>query len=237
MNIIILKENYKVTCIEKSLYKIEFNKQSNKIINSLLNTKIILGGFTEDDYKVIKFKAKSVKTLKEYQNDSKKINGKEIIIVSNIAKIIKSLVIQLNYLIKYEFSTIIGYNIEDIIVINDEKFAFLGNELIANIDIKTNMIMITYPYEKNEFFISPELKNIKELPSYINYKTSYYSLAIMLIYLLLGDNEFYNDYLYNNNSENILNNLKNNSIKDTRIYWFLSRCLIEDVENRCLLLI
>ena len=71
-----------------------------------------------------------------------KINGKKNILVRDIGKMIESLVMQLNYLIEDEQSTIIGYNPNDIIVINNEKLAFLGSELVASINAE-GMAMIS----------------------------------------------------------------------------------------------
>jgi len=237
MSVILKTENFKVTSIEKSLYKIEFNKQAYFLINSLLKTRILPGGFSDDSYKVIRFQAESVKTLREYQKEYKIKHGKESIMVSDIAKMIRSLTKQLSYLIENEMRTIIGYNPEEIIVINNEKFALLSNDLVAKIDEESEMAMISCPYDTKDFFFSPEILKIKELPSYIHYKTAYFSLGVLLIYLLLGDNEFYKEYLTEKKPELMLTYLKNHPIKESRIYWFLSRCLVEEVKNRSLFLI
>ena len=99
------------------------------------------------------------------------------------------------------------------------------------------MAMISSPFSKTNFFISPELFLVTEIPYYIHYKTSYFSLGLFIIYVLLGDDNFYNDYLLNNYSEKILNILDNHPIKNTRIYWLLSRCLVEDPRKRSIILI
>jgi serine/threonine protein kinase len=150
---------------------------------------------------------------------------------------LKSLVVQLNYLITKGSCTILGYDPEEIIVINDEKFAFLGSELVAKIDEESNMAMISCPYSRSDFFVSPELLKIKELPSYVHFKTAYFSLALVIIYMLLGDREFYTEYLNDNHSENILTFLNNHPIKNSKFYWLLSRCLVEDAKERSIILI
>ena len=222
---------------EKLVFKIEFRYSSYELINSILKTNIIRGGST-DNYKSIIFKAESVKTLSQYQNEKKIERGKINMLVSDAAGMIRSLVMQLSYLITKELKTIIGYNQDEIIVINDEKFAFLGSELIADIDPEgCEMAMISCPFLPNDFFISPELLKIKEIPSLIHYKTSYFSLALLIIYCLLGDDEFYIDYVNQKHSGKILESLNNHPVKNTKIYWLLSRCLVEEAKNRSIILI
>jgi hypothetical protein len=228
-NVKILKEN--------DSYKIEFKTMQYELINSLLKTRIITGGSTDDSYKFIYLKANKVITLKEYQNENKVKNGRLGILVSDAVKMLKSLVVQLNYLITKGSCTILGYDPEEIIVINDEKFAFLGSELVAKIDEESNMAMISCPYSRSDFFVSPELLKIKELPSYVHFKTAYFSLALVIIYMLLGDREFYTEYLNDNHSENILTFLNNHPIKNSKFYWLLSRCLVEDAKERSIILI
>jgi hypothetical protein len=150
---------------------------------------------------------------------------------------IRSLVQQLSYLLEKTSSTILGYNPEDIIVINDEKFAFLGSELVANFDEDTEEAMISCPFSTKDFFFSPEMIKIKEIPAYIHYKTSYFSLACLIIYAILGDDEFYVEYLRHKQIDKIIECLDKHPIKHTKIYWLLSRCLVEEPKNRSIILI
>ena len=235
--IILEKENLKISK-EKSTFKIQFKSAEYSLINSLIKTRIIQGGSTDETYKIIIFNAKSVKTLEQLRNERKISEGRKNLSVSDVGKMIRSLVLQLNYLVNCESHTIIGYNEEDIIVINDEKFAFLGSELVANVDSEgTEMARISCPFSANDFFFSPEILKITEIPSKIHYKTAYFSLGILLVYMLLADDEFYKDYLKHKHSEKILESLNSHPIKNTRIYWLLSRCLVEEAKNRSIILI
>jgi len=235
--IILEGESIKITS-ENSIFKIEFKYAAYSLINSVIKTRIIQGGSTDETYKSIIFKAKSVKSLEDFKKEKMISQGRNNLLVSDVANMIRSLSIQLNYLIEMEFHTIIGYNPEDIIVINDEKFAFLGSELVANIDVEDNeMATISCPFSTSDFFVSPELLKIKEIPSKIHYKISYFSLGILLIYVLLADDEFYRDYLKHKHSEKMLESLNSHPVKNTRIYWLLSRCLVEEPKNRSIILI
>jgi len=239
MEEIIVGENAKIIIEPNNIYTIKFKYQSYALINSLLNTHIIIGGSSDEKYKQIRFKAQSVKTLKQYQEEKKRANGKKNLLVSDVARIIKTLAKQLNYLIESETKTILGYNPEEIIIINDEKSAFLGSELVADICPTAGegyeLAMISCPYEVTDFFFSPELLKIKQLPSFIHFKTSCFSFGLLIIYTLLADDEFYRDFLRHKSPTKVLETLNNHPIKNTRIYWLLSRCLEEDPKKRSII--
>ena len=98
-------------------------------------------------------------------------------------------------------------------------------------------MVISCPFRANDFFISPELLNVKEIPSYVHYKTSYFSLGCLLIYSITMDDEFYKDYLREKNINQILDVLNNHPIKDTRLYFLLSRCLLKEPQERSIIYI
>jgi len=252
-NEIIINDNVKIKK-EHNIYQLEFKTSNYELIKSLLKTRIIQGGSTDETYKRIYFKADQVKTLKQYKHDKKMITGKRVLSVSDIAKLIRCLVTQLNYLIEIENHTVLGYNPEEILVINDTTFAYIGTELIEKIDEDTQQVMISCPYSPKDFFFSPELLAIKEIPSYIHFKTSYFSLGLLIIYSALEeDEEFYSEYIKNKYStnhnthsindntytinHNILNVLNNHPIKNTKIFWLLSRCLVEEAKDRSIILL
>ena len=235
--VIIDRENFQVIRLGKSQFLIQFQYQSHKIVNSFIKTKLIPGSSTDENYKTIKFKAESVKSLAEFEKETFVKYGKKGIIVPTVAKMIYSLSNQLSYLIERERCTIIGYSVKNVIVINDDKFLFLDGEFIANIDEKTQQIMISYPFSKTEIFLSPELLTLCEIPAYVHYKTAYFSLACLLIWSITGENEFYLEFLKHKEPLKILEELENHPIKDTKMYWLLSRCLLNEERNRSILYI
>ena len=210
----------------KGIFKIIFAYPSRALINSLIKTKIIQGGTATEDYKTLQFKANTVRTLKQNLENKTQF----------AAQMTSSLATQLNYLITDESRTIIGYAPENIIVINGKKSAFIGSEWV--VELEGTMFQLTYPFGPHDFFVSPELFQVKELPSYVHYKTAYFSLACLIARVLLGsEHEYYNEYLKNKNPETILTYLNNHSINGTKLYWLLSRCLINDPRKRSILYI
>jgi hypothetical protein len=208
----------------RGIFKINFAYPSRALINSLIKTKIIQGGTATDDYKTLQFKANTVTTLK--QNLENK--------VPIAIQMTSSLATQLNYLITAESRTIIGYAPENIIVINGKKSAFIGSEWV--VELEGEIFQLTYPFGPTDFFVSPELFRVKELPSYVHYKSAYFSLACLIAHVLLGDeHEYYQEYLKSKNPETILTYLTNHSINGTKLYWLLSRCLLADPRKRSIL--
>jgi len=218
-----------------SLFRIELAYPNAILLNSLVKTRIIQGGTSTDDYKTLKFKATSVKSLHQFQEDKNKTHGTSRLSINETALFIANLSTQLKYIITQESHTILGYAPENIIVIDDKKFAFLGSDLFS--EIEDNKMLISYPFSTNDFFVSPELLKIKELPSYIHYKTAYFSLGCLAINVLLYDDDFYREYINNESPISILDSLNLHPIKNTKLYWLLSRCLVEEPKNRSILLI
>ena len=168
----------------KTMYKMEFNYPCPALIRSLTKTHIIQGTIT-DDYTTLRFKALSVKSFPQFIEEQNKVRGSPILSINLAANMISSLTQQLSHLITKESQTIIGYAPENIIVLNDNTFAFLDSELVAEIDpVGKEMATISCPFKVTDFFASPEILKITELPSYVHYKTSYFSLGCLLLYAL-----------------------------------------------------
>jgi hypothetical protein len=196
---------------KNSLFKMVFSNRNEILIRSLIKTGLIKGSTVSDDYKSIQFRAISVK----------KINKK--LSIPEATTLISDLAIQLNYLITVEGYSIIGYMLENIIVINDNRYIFIGCNMITEID-ENNKILISCPFNNTDLYMTPELLQIKELPTYIHYKTVYYSLGCLALHALQIKET---DFLISNS----------NGIKYTKLYWLLSRCLVKDVESRSILYI
>ena len=220
----------------KTMYKMEFNYPCPSLIRSLTKTHIIQGTITAD-YSCLQFKALSVKSFPEFIEEQNKVRGSPQLSIILAAKMISNLSAQLSHLITKESQTIIGYAPENIIVINDQTFAFLDSELVADIEpVGEEMATISCPFKVTDFFASPEILKITELPSYVHYKTSYFSLGCLLLYALLEE-DFYKEYLKELKCEKIHEYLTQLHFKNTKLYWLLSRCLVEEPKKRSILFI
>lgn len=205
---------------DNSMFTIEFTISSESLINSMIKTKQIIGTSISDDYMSLTFRASSIKSLKKY------LSKRENITYNNTLKLIWDLTKQLHYLITVEHECFYEYIIENIIVIDDDKFIYISNEDLLKLS-KTNKIQFTKPFNR-EGFISPEVFKINKIPSELNYKTIYYSLAVLAVYFLFDKN-------INNNDLSIEENLK--PIEGTKLFGLLIRCLYEEPERRTIIYI
>jgi hypothetical protein len=117
----------------------------------------------------------------------------------------------------YTFYT---FSEKDIIVINDTIFLCIQAEFVMKIK-EDKTIHFYSPFKKGKFS-SPELMSIITIPNKLSYKTIYYSFATLALF-----------YLY----DSIDLKLLDSSIKYTKLYWFLLKCLHLDINKRFLLYI
>jgi hypothetical protein len=112
----------------------------------------------------------------------------------------------------------------------DNVFLFCNTQYLFPLQ-EDNFIFIEPIFKP--YFSSPEIIKLTILPSEINYKCSYYSLGVLAVFCLL------NSYLLVGNelksAEEIENIIK--PFLNTKIYWFIKRCLDPNIDKRILLLI
>lgn len=188
------------------------------IINMLKNA------YYDNETETIIFTAENIKPLKNIlfnKNDNK-------MGLNQCIKMIDELTKQISYLktINYGFY---GFDINDILVI-DGIFLFCNTQYLFPL-YKDNFLFIeplSQPY-----FSSPEIIKLTILPTEINNKCSYYSLGVLVVFCLL------NNYLLVSNELKTPKEIENimKPIFNTKIYWFLKRCLEPNLEKRVLLLI
>ena len=237
MNLNIKNDHFKITQNEfdDKLYTIYFNSNSQALISSIAKTKIILGATTTEKYNTLTFKATKVQTFKEYQIDLERENGTKKLQYISILKMTYHLAAQLNFLITNYSKTFLGYSPENLIVVDKNKYIYLSSEYLLN--ISNEKVLITFPFSQNDFFMSPELLNIKELPSFIDYKVTYFSFGCLLLYGFLGDDDFMKNDDEKTSEEKLKIQMETIFIKNTKLYWLLKRCLVEQPKNRCILFI
>lgn len=125
------------------------------------------------------------------------------------------LAIQLAYLNSIHKS-ILFFSKDDITIINDEWFLITNLERIVPI-VEKNTVLFSQPISLKGF-LSPELENISELPFKTNVSSCYYSLALLVINCLEIDPNLH-------------------AIANSKLYFFLYRCLQKNPEDRFLLFI
>ena len=241
MNVIIKNENFYIAQdkTDNNSFTIFFDSYNEALIKSITKTRIILGATTTEKYRSLTFKASSVLSFFDFQKELKREN-KSLKLTYNLAlKMTHNLVTQLNYLITHFSKTFLGFSLKNLIVIDKSKFVYLCDEFLLDI-IKNGenveKMLISFPFTCDDFFLAPELLSVKEIPSFVNYKVSYFSLGYLIMYCLLGDDDFiYSEDL--KEKDTICHKMTTLSIKNTKLYWLLERCLVEEPRNRSILFI
>jgi len=241
MTLIISKDDFKIIQEENNTFAIQFsNYNSEAIIKSITKTRIILGATATDNFQTLIFKASTVKSLQQFKEELFQTTGSHSLPPNLVAKLAADLGRQLSYLEDQYMMTILGFMPENIIVVDETKFIYLSAEYMTEIDQNNDTVMMCFPIEASWFYVAPELLQVRQLPSYVNYKTSYFSFGCLLLYALLENNEFYNEYIKENDTlrhKKIIEYLNRLSIRGTKLYWFIERCLVIEPENRSILFI
>jgi serine/threonine protein kinase len=149
---------------------------------------MLRGATITDDYRTVIFNAVSVEP---FQTENFRT-------VTQTAHLVLSLAKQLQYMVRECSHTFLGYNTENLLVIDGEKVIFLDSSITNEIDEDGCYVTLVSPFEETDFFLSPELKKVKEFPSYIHYKTAYFSLGCLLLKCLLNEetySKFNKDYI------------------------------------------
>jgi hypothetical protein len=176
---------------------------------------------------VVEFSAESVQTLSQFLNHEKSFDYQTILfMLHNIGK-------QLLHL-EENNKGILFFDLEDIIVINDNTFVFINVDKI--LESKNRLFTLMTPIQMKSLFLSPELKGKLTLPLEIYNTSSYYSLALLLIYCLYGTTFFTQNIQNIQNIQSNKDSTKKFSFLDaifsTNLYYFLIRCLKLDPYQR-----
>jgi hypothetical protein len=204
---------------------VNHNSYVNELYKSITKTKILLSVFlseaeNEVNQETIIFTAETVKPLSSLLQKGKLTNQETIKMIHDLSK-------QIAYL-ETNLLAFIGFNLEDILVINDDTFFIANTKRLFKTESSTNHIYINTPIQK-PYFSNPELNELTKLPSKIDYRASYYSLGALILFCAT------NIYIFAELKEDNCDILK--PIYYTKIYWFLRRCFHETCEKRILLFI
>ena len=214
-------KKYELSQIDDYTYNIKVNMNA-KILYACIK-KILKNTIYDADSQSIFISAEDVKSLYDYLMKVKMSHLKCIKMINDLTK-------QINYLnnLNYGFY---GLDIQDILVINNDLFLICSGDFLKSLTNNSNIIF--YEPIKNPYFGSPDILTLTSLPTTIDFKCIYYSLGALIVYCLL------NEYLLKGNeikSDEEINNILI-PLQDTKIYWFLKRCLKTNCKKRLLLLI
>jgi hypothetical protein len=185
--------------------------------------------FYDDQENKIIFAAESVTKL--LPQESQTIQN--TITYLQAINMIKSLSKQMNNLNIMSNLIFYGFDLDDILVINNDTFIIVSsNHLLKIDDERNNKIVFNCPFLL-PYFSSPELIAVNTLPTEVDYRASYYSLGALITFCLTNKYLFIgNEVMRETDIEKVLQ-----PIFCTKVYWFLKRCLTQKYEERQILFI
>lgn len=214
---------YNLVTINDFTYSLKINGDYyNHIYYSI--QKLVKTAHFDHETNTIIFSAENVKPFKQCLLEQKNKTISHLTCIRLIDNITK----QMLYLKNMGFG-FYGFDINDILTI-DNTFILCSTQYM--LPLYDESFIFTSPI-KHPYFSSPELFELTSLPFEVSYKCCHYSLGLLVvfsllnIYLLVG-----NELKSSEEIDKILEPLYN-----TKIYWFLKRCLDDDINNRKLLLV
>lgn len=224
----IIDKNYKILKINNYTYSLFIidDEYRNILYSSILP--LLRHAFHNKQKYSIFITCEKIRSLSNYLLENDKSLTYE-----QVLNIIYTLSIQINFLREKKYG-FYGIDLNDVIVINDDIFLIVSDENLLKMDRHddTNELLIIDKMIHIPLFNNPEIMQIKELPAKINYKSSHYSLGLLICYCLFGLN--YYDLEFDNTSLKVKETLE--SISFTKLYFFLKRCF-DNLDERCLLFV
>jgi len=213
---------------------------SELFFKSLIDSKILTGSSINSSYSSISFYASSVVKLKDWllcggsgeSGGSCGSCGPNKITYNSAIHLIYSLSKQQKYLENNKLG-FVCFNVDDIVVIDDSKFICVNPSLCEEIfrtpsaSSGSGKMTLCRPFNRAHYFCSPELLRVDSLPASVHYKTSYYSLGLLAIFCLFG---YDGRSCSSNSGYQTLSVLQ--PILNTKLYFYLLRCLSVHAVNR-----
>jgi len=206
---------------EGDIFNMTFSSRSEPLISSIYETRQIAGLTVISDYKRIIFRATSVMMYPQFREHLRLNNGARRMDYESVLRMVSCLATQLAHLLNKN-KCFYALDPNYLVVIDGTKFFYICNEHILDLVPKRGTMLFVKPFPKSVRFASPEVSNVAVIPSEIDHKSIYYSLGKLALFCLYDDDE---------------PDVDMKSIKGTKLYWLLKRCLDEDPHKRSILYI
>ena len=200
---------------------LSFHEPNEIFCRSLADSKLFGGITITQTFTHVSFYAKTCCSLRELLSQRR-----EKLQYFEGVKLAQCIGQQLFYLEKCRY-TFCWFNLDNILVIDDTFFLYVGLEQLKPIDA-AGRICFTAPFSSKQPHLAPEIKRLYILPSYVTYKAAYYSLGSLITSCLIDADMEANDQSCKNMLE---------PIAHTKLYWFLLRCFHAEPGARILLFI
>jgi hypothetical protein len=199
----------------------DFANPQEQLIKSLIDLKFLSRLTTSNSYKRIEFFAQDICNLPTYLERVERTRGRPNLSYEEAVQCATDIGKQLFHMEKQNQSWLF-LNKEKVFVINNHHFIYLGEDTKetkkTNNSLCEHITITTPPFTKrevtnNNIIIAPELVSLSTLPYNINSRCVYYSLGSLV--------------------SSCLHSLE--EIRDTKLYWFLMRCMKTSPSERSLI--
>ena len=99
-------------------FSIKFNTRGEELINSIIKTRIIKGISITDNYHRLNLNVSTIQTFSQFQLEQFNLNGTKKIRTHLVCKMLLDLTTQLKYLLETYKKTFLGYNPNNLIIID-----------------------------------------------------------------------------------------------------------------------
>ena len=200
-------------------YKIVFSDYSEALIKSIVHSKQIDDISVYKDYRTIEFTATSVQTYAEFRDGPlHEMNGVKRLSYDAALRLVSALATQLQHLIDTQKSCFYLFNLDNLFVIDGNKFVYMSNQDLAKLVPDSMTMLIIQPFSCRTNFVAPELRRVMCIPAKVDYRAAYYSLGALARNCLCLDDNL-------------------DCIKGTKLYAMLQRCLAEEPGERSILFV
>ena len=192
------------------LYTLQLSGKHRNVLYKYLST-VINHTVMDSEDRHMSLTCGVVLTLRDYITIHHKLS------IENTISMIDCLSDQLTYLKTHNLGYY-GLNLDDILVIDDDKYIICDTSKLLNISndkLQINCLI------KPCGFSSREMEHVLELPAKVDYRCIFYSIGLLVLFSLLQKR--------NSNIPRCL--------EGTKFEWFLQRCFKENPCERQLLLI
>ena len=222
------------------VFTIELNKGNEPLLNSIVQQ--LVGATTTDDYKETRFQASTVKTFAQYREDLFVMNGVRQLDYETTLRLVFCLSKQLEYCITQYNKAFYLFSPENLIVINGDRFVYCSSEHLIDVNPDNMTVVFTCPFSKTDGFTSPEILAVDTIPTEIDIRSIYYGFGTLIVYCStplfkkVEQKQIKGGFCPHVEQKQI-NGVNLETIKGTKLYWFLLRCFDSDMTKRCLLYI
>ena len=204
------KDNYVIKSTYNNFFKEMLNTLNVQLDDNAISTEINI-------------KLDSIISLSDYLNNK----PDKLLEIFDVTFIIQDVIDQIKYL-EANNKTISYFSIDDFFILNNNSCLFIGVDKIYSFNDSGNFKIQEIITKKNNLFLSPEIVNIKKIPSTINYKACYYSLGLLLLKIFINVDDI------KNNDDFVT---KSKSIHGLPCYWFIKNLLERNHNDRHILYI